>query len=49
MPLFAVDLENNMQIDVKNIGKQIKWEYVFYIEYLGPILIMPAFYYLGKK
>jgi len=34
---------------MKNLGKQIRWEHVFYIEYLGPILIMPLFYLLGKR
>ena len=36
-------------VQVKNLGKQIKWEYVFYIEYLGPILIIPAFFYMGYR
>ena len=34
---------------MKNIGKQVKWDYVFYIDYLGPIIIIPAFYFLGKR
>lgn len=34
---------------LKNLGKQIRWEMVFYIEYLGPILILPLFFMLGKK
>lgn len=36
-------------LNLKNLGKQIKWELVFYVEYLGPILIMPLFYALGKQ
>jgi very-long-chain enoyl-CoA reductase len=36
-------------LNLKNLGKQIRWEHVFYIEYLGPILIMPLFYLIGKK
>ena len=44
---FFDDLKQGVQ--VKNLGKQIRWEYVFYIEYLGPILIIPTFYFLGKR
>lgn len=36
-------------LNMKNLGKQIRWEHVFYIEYLGPIIILPLFYILGKK
>ena len=36
-------------LTLKNLGKQIRWEHVFYIEYLGPIIILPVFYALGKK
>ena len=34
---------------MKNLGKQVKWENVFFIEYLGPIIILPLFYVLGKQ
>jgi very-long-chain enoyl-CoA reductase len=27
----------------------MRWKHVFYIEHLGPILIMPIFYLLGKR
>lgn len=37
------------RITVKNLGRQIRWDLVFYIEYLGPILIIPACYLLGKR
>ena len=36
-------------LSLKKLGRQIRWEHVFYIEYLGPILIFPLFYALGKK
>lgn len=36
-------------LSLKNLGRQIRWEHVFYIEYLGPIIILPLFYVLGKK
>jgi very-long-chain enoyl-CoA reductase len=48
MPLKIAKLPTNI-LAVKNLGKQIRWEMVFYIEYLGPILILPLFYLLGKK
>jgi very-long-chain enoyl-CoA reductase len=36
-------------IIVKNLGKQIGWSTVFYIEYLGPIVILPMMYFMGKR
>lgn len=48
-PIKYSKLSNGLEISVKNIGKQIKWDYVFYIEYLGPIIIIPIFYFLGKR
>lgn len=49
LPIKFLQLEEGSQIGVKNIGKQIRWDYVFYLEYLGPIIIIPAFYFLGKR
>lgn len=37
------------KINVKDLGKQIKWEHVFYIQYLGPIIIIPLSYFMGKR
>ena len=48
MPFKFAKFPSNT-LGVKNLGKQIKWEMVFYIEYLGPILILPLFYMIGKK
>lgn len=48
MPLKIAKLPTNI-LNVKNLGKQIRWEKVFYLEYLGPIIILPLFYLLGKK
>jgi very-long-chain enoyl-CoA reductase len=48
MPLKIAKLPINI-LSVKNLGKQIRWEMVFYIEYLGPIIILPLFYLLGKR
>ena len=36
-------------LSLKNLGSQIKWKNVFYIEYLGPIIIFPLFYKFGKR
>lgn len=49
LPIKFSKLSPYQKIIVKNVGKQIKWNYVFYLEYLGPILIIPAFYFLGKR
>jgi very-long-chain enoyl-CoA reductase len=34
---------------VKNLGKQIGWSTVYYLEYLGPIVIVPALYAIGDR
>ena len=49
LPIKFLQLEEGSEISVKNIGKQIRWDYVFYLEYLGPIIIIPVFYFLGKR
>jgi hypothetical protein len=49
MPLRFVKLPKDKVLNLKNLGTQIRWEYVFYIEYLGPILILPIFYLIGDK
>ena len=46
--LKYINLPDN-KLSLKNLGKQIRWEHVFYIEYLGPIIILPLFYLIGKK
>ena len=48
MPLKVAKIPTN-SLTIKNLGSQIRWEMVFYIEYLGPILILPLFYFLGRK
>ena len=49
MPLKLSGLASGAELNVKNLGPQIKWNYVFYIEYAGPIIIFPIFYLLGNK
>lgn len=41
--------ENDKQITlyIKDLGPQISWRTVFIIEYLGPLIIHPIFYYLS--
>jgi very-long-chain enoyl-CoA reductase len=49
MPLNIANVTNETQINVKNLGPQIKWDYVFYIEYGGPLIIFPLLFLLGKR
>lgn len=42
-------ISGKSEIMIKNLGKQIGWSTVFYIEYLGPIVIIPIFYLVGKR
>lgn len=39
-------LKNDSVLLVKDLGPQIAWQTVFVIEYLGPMLIHPLFYFL---
>jgi very-long-chain enoyl-CoA reductase len=39
-------LRNRSTIDVKDLGPQISWRTVFIVEYLGPLLFHPFFYFL---
>lgn len=36
------DLENNVQLYYKDMGPQVDWYTVFYVEYAGPIVITLA-------
>lgn len=49
MPLKNAKVPEGGELTLKNLGKQIRWDYVFYIEYLGPLFIFPLFYLLGHK
>ncbi|KAL1589244.1 hypothetical protein WHR41_02007 [Cladosporium halotolerans] len=42
----STELQDGDVIQVKDLGPQIAWRTVFIIEYLGPLLIHPIFYYL---
>ncbi|EME48561.1 hypothetical protein DOTSEDRAFT_39887 [Dothistroma septosporum NZE10] len=41
----SLGLKDGSVIQVKDLGLQIAWRTVFIIEYLGPLLIHPIFYY----
>ncbi|THG99886.1 hypothetical protein EW145_g7175 [Phellinidium pouzarii] len=36
------------ELTVKDLGRQISWRTVFIVEYAGPLVIHPLFYYLPK-
>jgi len=36
------------ELQVKDLGPQVDWRTVFFVEYIGPILVHPLFYYLPK-
>ncbi|KAF7196469.1 putative enoyl reductase [Pseudocercospora fuligena] len=42
----SFDLKDGSVIQVKDLGLQIAWQTVFIIEYLGPLLIHPLFYFV---
>ena len=49
MPLNVAKVTNTTELALKNLGTQIKWNYVFYIEYAGPLIIFPLLFLLGHK
>ncbi|KAG8531201.1 uncharacterized protein KY384_004559 [Bacidia gigantensis] len=49
MLVQTTGLRQQSTIYVKDLGPQIRWRTVFLVEYLGPILIHPAFYSFFTK
>lgn len=49
MPLTLAKINNNTDTTLKNLGAQIRWNYVFYIEYAGPLFIFPLLFLLGHR
>ncbi|CAG8754552.1 4782_t:CDS:2 [Gigaspora margarita] len=48
-PLKEYDITNGDNVVLKDLGPQISWKMVFLIEYLGPLLIHPIFYYFKSQ
>ena len=44
--IYSTGLRDQSTVYVKDLGPQISWQTVFIVEYLGPLLIHPAFYFL---
>ena len=44
---FFKSTDSNLQLYVKDLGPQISWRLVFFIEYLGPILVHSLLYYFS--
>jgi len=49
MPWSFVNVPSGATVNVKNLGAQIQWHMVFYIEYFGPLFILPLLYFFGKR
>lgn len=49
MPLSVAKITNDTDLSLKNLGSQVKWHYVFYLEYAGPLIIFPLLFLLGHK
>ncbi|KAK0219803.1 3-oxo-5-alpha-steroid 4-dehydrogenase-domain-containing protein [Armillaria fumosa] len=46
--LSDVGLGNGSDLEVKDLGPQLSWRLVYIIEYLGPMLIHPLFYFFPQ-
>ncbi|KAE8213856.1 hypothetical protein CF327_g2678 [Tilletia walkeri] len=45
--LQSLGINEGTEVDLKDLGPQISWRTVFLIEYAGPIIIHPLFYFLA--
>ncbi|CAL9728791.1 very-long-chain enoyl-CoA reductase [Monosporozyma unispora] len=41
------NVDDNLQLYIKDLGPQVGWRLVFFVEYLGPILVHSLLYYLS--
>ncbi|KLO13034.1 hypothetical protein SCHPADRAFT_874581 [Schizopora paradoxa] len=46
--LQELEIKDGAELTVKDLGPQISWRTVFLIEYVGPLLIHPIFYFSQK-
>ncbi|EJD06741.1 uncharacterized protein FOMMEDRAFT_102627 [Fomitiporia mediterranea MF3/22] len=46
--LAKIGFETGGELNVKDLGPQVGWRTVFLVEYVGPIIIHPLFYYFPK-
>lgn len=49
IPYKLLKLEEDEVLVLKNLGSQLGWAVVFYVEYLGPMVIFAMCYLLGDK
>ena len=42
-------IKNGDVLYVKDLGPQISWRTVFVVEYIGPLIIHPVFYFLSNQ
>ncbi|KAL1916696.1 uncharacterized protein VTP21DRAFT_5400 [Calcarisporiella thermophila] len=47
--LAACGIKDGDSVALKDLGPQIGWKTVFLVEYFGPILVHPIFYYYGEQ
>ncbi|EIW83603.1 hypothetical protein CONPUDRAFT_99121 [Coniophora puteana RWD-64-598 SS2] len=46
--LLKAGIVDGDEVTVKDLGPQISWQFVFVVEYAGPLLIHPLFYHFSK-
>ncbi|CAG8499262.1 1169_t:CDS:2 [Acaulospora morrowiae] len=47
--LKEYDIKDGDTILFKDLGPQISWRMVFFVEYIGPLILHPIFYYFKKQ